>query len=151
MLAQSKYAPGHYPPANLAIPRLGDAKVTRYFKKLDELSSKAQGPLAPLIQRKQPLTDLHTARAEATMPMAQVYRGSERWHDAEEGQATSTHEAPQSPRSEAQSLPSYTQPPQSEVENLPVPTSPPTELGPRPAIADRMGAACEQPPLVSGL
>ena len=52
MLAQSKYAPGHYPPANVAFPRLGGAKVTRYFKKLDDLSSKVQGPLAPMIQRK---------------------------------------------------------------------------------------------------
>ena len=94
-----------------------------------------------MTQRKQPLTDIHTARAEAAMPMAQVHHGTERWHDVEEGQATSTHDAIQSPRSEAQSLPSYAQPPQSEAENLPVPTSPPTELGPRPAIADKMGAA----------
>ena len=77
MLSVSKYAPGHYPPANLAFPRFGGAKVTRYFKKLDELSSKAQGPLAPMIQRKQRLNDIHTARAEASMPMARVHHGSE--------------------------------------------------------------------------
>ncbi len=104
MLPVIKYAPGHRPPGNPAFPRLSGVKVTRYFQKLDELSPQAQGPFAPMIQRKQSLTDIRTARVEATIPMAQVRHGLEHWYDTEEWQGTSTYEPTQPPRSEEQHL-----------------------------------------------